>query len=185
MRLHQINTNTQTRKDPLKRKRQPYLLAAFLSVSFVTLQSTEYWSDKFKLVKKKPADSKRWSRKQIICILALNVLHWMTWEQGHIVVVFFKKLLTKNSTLTLKTSCREGNSFNISCRLTILQLAMHGHTHLLMISFFLISNLFFLLTYLKVLYCIIINGFSLEQTIVATTKKHTETTFHSYFFLTR
>lgn len=123
-------------KIPSNEKRQPNLLAAFLYASFVTLQSTKYWHDKFKLVKREPADLKHWSRKHIICILALNILCWVTWEQGHIVVVFLYRLLTKNSTLTLKTSCREDIIFNISSRLIIVQLAMHGHTHLLMISFF-------------------------------------------------
>lgn len=60
--------------------------------------------------------------------------------------------------------------------------ACHAQAHRSMSEVcFLISNLFFF--FFNLFFCITINGFSLEQTIFATTKKHTETTFHSHFFL--
>lgn len=186
MKRHQIfnsYTDTQNVKRSLDMKETAVSISSIPLCIMVTSKSTKYWTVLFQnnREEREPADLKTLTNKQTALLL------WMLWNDWHENregrTLSFKGPLTKYH--HSQTSCWMDNIDIFQQTSSIA--ACHAWAHTSISDFFLISNLFFSpLTYLKVLYCIIINGFSLEQTIFATTtKKHTETTFHSYFFLTR
>lgn len=188
MKRHQIfnsYTDTQNEKRSLDMKETAVSISSIPLCIMVTSKSTKYWTVLFQnnREEREPADLKTLTNKQTALWL------WMLWndwhenrEGGHCPL---KDRQLNITTLTSQTSCWMDNIDIFQQTSSIA--ACHAWAHTSISDFFLnIQSFFPPLTYLKVLYCIIINGFSLEQTIFATTtKKHTETTFHSYFFLTR